>query len=61
MEDEREGEQEAARFQAQRISELSAKLTTAQAAEAELLRKQRLLEDLERELALNVQKGIASA
>ena len=60
VEDERKSEQETAKLQASRIEELSAKLTTAQAAETELLRKQQQLEDRERELALDVQKGISA-
>ena len=39
---------------------LTAKLSNAQAAEAELLKKQQQLEDRERELALDLQKGIAA-
>ncbi len=60
VEDERKVERETARLQAQRLADLNAKLTTAQAAETNLLRKQQQLEDRERELALDVQKGIAA-
>jgi hypothetical protein len=45
--------------QTSRIETLTQKLTTAQAAEASLLKKEQELEDKEREFALNLQKGIA--
>lgn len=60
VEDERRTEREASKLQTKRIADLSAKLTTAQAAEAELLEQKQRLEDRERELALDVQKGIAA-
>ena len=59
VEDELKEEREAARQQQERIQNLTQKLTTAQAAEAALLKKQQALEDRERELQLNLQKGIA--
>ena len=46
--------------QTRRIETLTQKLTAAQAAEADLLRKEQELEDKEREFALNLQKGIAA-
>lgn len=46
--------------QAERIEKLTHKLTAAQRAEADLLKQKRELEDKERELALNLQKGIAA-
>ena len=45
--------------QADRIQELTQKLTSAQAAEADLIKQKRELEDKEREFALNLQKGIS--
>jgi hypothetical protein len=59
VEDELKTEREAAKQQQQRITNLTQKLTTAQAAEADLLKKQQALEDRERELQLDLQKGIA--
>ncbi len=59
VEEELKAEREAAKQQRERISNLTQKLTVAQAAEADLLRKQQALEDRERELQLNLQKGIA--
>ena len=58
--DELRVEQEAALLLNKRIESLSAKLATAQSAEAELLKQKQALEDRERELALDVQKGIAA-
>jgi len=49
-----------AKQQAERIQSLTQKLTAAQQAEANLLKQKRELEDKERELALNLQKGIAA-
>jgi hypothetical protein len=46
--------------QTRRIETLTQKLTVAQAAEADLLRKEQELGDKEREFALNLQKGIAA-
>ena len=46
--------------QTRRIKTLTQKLTAAQAAEANLLRKEQELGDKEREFALNLQKGIAA-
>jgi hypothetical protein len=60
VEDERNAEREDARLQAERIKTLTQKLTIAQSAEAGLLKKQQALEDKERELALELQKGIAA-
>ncbi len=60
VEDERRTEREAARLQTERIESLNAKLATAQAAQADLLKKEQLLEDRARELTLDVQKGIAA-
>ncbi len=60
VEDERRTEQDAARLQTERIESLNAKLATAQAAQADLLKKEQLLEDRARELTLDVQKGIAA-
>ena len=59
VEEELKAEREAAKQQRDRISNLTQKLTVAQAAEADLLKKQQALEDRERELQLNLQKGIA--
>ena len=59
VEDELASERDAAKQQQERISTLTQKLTVAQAAEADLLKKQQELEDKERELQLNLQKGIA--
>jgi hypothetical protein len=59
VEDERSAEREAAEQQRERISALTQKLGVAQAAEATLLKKQQELEDKERELQLNLQKGIS--
>jgi hypothetical protein len=61
VEDERKTEREAASLQSERIDTLTHKLTVAQQAEAGLLKKQQALEDKERELDLNLQKGIAAA
>ena len=60
VEDELQKEQDAAASQRDRIQTLTQKLTLAQAAEAGLLKKQQQLEDKERELALELQKGIAA-
>ncbi len=60
VEDERRSEREAARLQTERIESLNAKLATAQAAQADLLKKELLLEDRARELTLDVQTGIAA-
>ena len=60
VEDERRTERETARLQMERIESLNAKLATAQAAQADLLKKEQLLEDRGRELTLDVQKGIAA-
>jgi hypothetical protein len=46
--------------QTRRIETLTQKLTVAQAAEADLLKKEQELGDKEREFALNLQKGIAA-
>jgi hypothetical protein len=46
--------------QTRRIETLTEKLTAAQAAEADLLKKEQELGDKEREFALNLQKGIAA-
>jgi hypothetical protein len=46
--------------QTRRIETLTQKLTAAQAAEADLLKKEQELGDKEREFALNLQKGIAA-
>jgi hypothetical protein len=59
VEDERSAERGAAEQQRERISALTQKLGVAQAAEATLLKKQQELEDKERELQLNLQKGIS--
>ena len=59
VEDDLKGERETAKQQQERILNLTQKLTTAQAAEAELREKKQALEDRERELQLNLQKGIA--
>jgi hypothetical protein len=60
MEDELKAERDASTLQKERIDMLTKKLTDAQAAEAELLKKKQQLEDKERELALDLQKGIAA-
>jgi hypothetical protein len=59
VEDELKAEHEAAQQQKDRIANLTQKLTVAQAAEAGLLKMRQDLEDKERELQLNLQKGIA--
>jgi hypothetical protein len=59
VEDELTAERDAAKQQQERISALTQKLGVAQAAEATLLKKQQELEDKERELQLNLQKGIS--
>jgi len=59
VEDELTAERDAAKQQQERISALTQKLGVAQAAEAALLKKQQELEDKERELQLNLQKGIS--
>jgi len=59
VEDELTAERDAAKQQQERISSLTQKLGVAQAAEATLLKKQQELEDKERELQLNLQKGIS--
>src|SRR5277367_3905365 len=46
--------------QTRRIETLTRKLTAAQAAEADVLKKEQELGDQEREFALNLQKGIAA-
>jgi hypothetical protein len=46
--------------QTRRIETPTQKLTAAQAAEADLLKKEQELEDKEREFALNLQKGITA-
>lgn len=61
VEDELKGEREAAALQKERIQDLNSKLTLARAAETDLLKKQQQLEDKERELERDLQKGIASA
>ncbi|MDQ2839441.1 MAG: DUF2130 domain-containing protein, partial [Acidobacteriota bacterium] len=61
VEDELKTEREAANLQNERIQNLTHKLTLAQQAESGLLKKQQALEDKERELDLNLQKGIATA
>ena len=59
VEDELRAERESAKHQQDRITNLTQKLTIAQATEANLLKKERALEDRERELQLDLQKGIA--
>lgn len=59
VEMELKAEREAAALQRERNLELNRKLTIAQAAEAGLLKRQQELEDKERELQLNLQRGIA--
>ena len=59
VEDELKAERDETKQQQERISNLTRKLSIAQAAEAGLLKKQQALEDKERELQLNLQKGIA--
>ena len=61
VEDELKGEREAAALQKERIQDLNSKLTLARAAETDLLKKQQQLEDKERELERDLQKGIAAA
>ena len=61
VEDERKVEREDAARQKKRIQELDQKLTLARAAETDLLKKQQALEDKERELERDLQKGIAAA
>ena len=59
VEQERSAEREIATLQNERIQNLlTQKLILAQAAESDLLKKQQVLEDKERELDLNLQKGI---
>ena len=60
VEDERRSERAAAKQQEERTRALQAKLAEAQAAQAELLRKEQLLEDRTREFDLDLQKGIAA-
>lgn len=60
VEDELRTQREAAKSQSERIQALTQKLTAAQASQAYLLKKERLLEDKERELTLDVQKGITA-
>ena len=60
VEDELRTQREAANSQSERIQALTQKLTTAQAAQADLLKKEQLLEDRARELTLDIQKGIAA-
>lgn len=59
MENELRAERDAAALQRERNLELNRKLTIAQAAEAGHLKRQQELEDKERELQLNLQRGIA--
>jgi hypothetical protein len=59
VEGELTAERDAARQQQERIAVLTQKLGAAQSAEAELMKKQQELEDKERELQLNLQKGIS--
>jgi hypothetical protein len=61
VEDELKSEREAAALQKERIQDLDRKLTLARAAETGLLKKQQQLEDKERELERDLQKGIAAA
>ena len=61
VEDELKREREAAALQKERIQYLNSKLTLARAAETDLLKKQQQLEDKERELERDLQKGIAAA
>jgi hypothetical protein len=61
VEDELKLEREAAVLQKERIQDLDRKLTLARAAETGLLKKQQQLEDKERELERDLQKGIAAA
>lgn len=61
VEDELKLQREAAALQKDRIQELDRKLTVARAAETGLLKKQQQLEDKERELERDLQKGIAAA
>ena len=60
VEDELKAEREAATLQIDRNQVLTRKLTIAQAAEAGLLKRQQEIEDKERELALDLRKGIAA-
>ena len=60
VEEELKAERESASLQKDRIKLLTDKLTVAQTAEANLLKKQQQLEDRERELALDLQNGIAA-
>ncbi len=60
MELELKTKQATADQQAERIDNLTQKLTAAQKAEANLLRQKQQLEDKERELQLNLQRGIAA-
>ena len=60
MDEELQAERDAAAQQKERLVLLTRKLELAQEAEATLLKKQLALEDRERELALELQKGIAS-
>ncbi|AXC11981.1 hypothetical protein ACPOL_2668 [Acidisarcina polymorpha] len=61
VQDELRTERQTAALQRERIHDLYSRLARAQAAETELLKKQQQLEDKERELELNLQKGIAAA
>lgn len=61
VEDELKTERDAAALQKERIQDLNSKLTLARAAETDLLKKQQQLEDKERELERDLQKGIAAA
>jgi hypothetical protein len=61
VQDELRTERETAALQRERIDDLNSRLKLAQAAETDLLKKQQQLEDKERELELNLQKGIAAA
>ncbi len=60
VEDELRTQRETAESQSERIQALTQKLTAAQASQADLLKKEQLLEDKERELTLDVQKGITA-
>ncbi len=60
MDEELQAQRDAATQQKERIVLLTRKLTIAQEAEAGLLKKQQALEDKERELGLELQRGIAA-
>jgi hypothetical protein len=61
VEDELKAEKETAALQKERIEELNRKLTLSRQAETGLLKKQQQLEDKERELQRDLEKGIAAA